>query len=155
MGTPSVTDLLNNAVTFRIAGKDYQIKRLSIGEILGLAEAEVRKLAMSDANEMAKGLAGADKVAFLRGVLQDLPKGEVLRKACDEWLNTPSGISGIFSAAARKGDPKFNEGILASMIDEASLGELAMAVRHAIGGDESEAEAGKASPEKKTLVPVG
>lgn len=155
METPSVTDLLNNPVVFRIAGKDYPIKRLSIGEILGLAEAEVRKQAMSDANEMAKSLSGKEKVDFLRGILQDLPKGENLRKACDDYLNTPAGVSGIFSAAARKADPSYKADMLASMMDESSLGELALAVRHAIGGGESEALPANDSPEKKTSGPVG
>src|ERR1035437_836307 len=116
MNEPSMTNLLNVAVPFTIAGKEYQIKQLSIGEILALAESEVRKTAMADANEMAKLVNGKDKVDFLRGVLQDLPKGEKLRIACDEWLNTPAGVSGLFQAAAKKANPGFKADMLASLL---------------------------------------
>jgi len=134
----SATDMLNAPVEFEVAGKKIPLKRLSIGEILALSEAAVRKASLDDARDMANGLAGKEKLDFLRASMADLPKGAVLMTACEAWLNSLAGVTGVFVAAAKKANPSWEASSLAASMTEQGFGELALAVRYAVGSDLSE-----------------
>jgi len=91
----SIAELSNSPIQLTLAGKTYKIKRLSVSDIYGKAQAKVVEEYRNNIKDIAKDLIGADKTNYLTSATKDIPRGEILNNLANEWLNSPLGMAEI------------------------------------------------------------
>jgi len=128
----SIGELANTPITITLCNKEYKIKRLSIGEFFGLAEAKIKENRLKTALEIAKNLEGKEKMEFLMNVQNSTPKGSDLNEESMNYLNQPDGIAMILQVAFNKLQV-VSEDEITNIILNAEQSELQYVLSYIIG----------------------
>jgi hypothetical protein len=91
----SISELTNSEIEIKLAGKAFKVKRLSIKDIFGSAEAKVTSQYKQDIEDIGKGLTGKDKLDYLITATKSIPKGSELHELGQEYLNSPMGMANL------------------------------------------------------------
>lgn len=134
----SIVELSNIPIEITLGGKAYKVKRLSVADIFGKAQAKVREQYIADMKEVASALTGADKTTYLSQATKDIPKGEQLSALANDWLNSPMGMAEILYTGLSKCQ-EVTEDEVASAILKSSDAERNILVAYLGGSDLREA----------------
>lgn len=88
-----ISELTNSPVSFKLAGKEVKVQRLSIGEIFSSIETEVKNQYIKNMESVAGFLKGAEKMEYIIKATKEIPSGENLHARSLEYINTPEGMA--------------------------------------------------------------
>jgi hypothetical protein len=132
-----ISDLLNAPIKVKLADKELQISRLSIGEIFGLAEIKVRESYLKDIQSVSAFLIGKEKIEFLGDAMKSIPKGEELYSKSMEYLQSSKGVSEILMIALNK-HQKMSEDEITQLIVNSDNNDVSFVINYIIGIDNNE-----------------
>ena len=98
----ALNELVNAPVVISLAGRDFQVARLSVSEIWASAENEVISRYHKTVSSIAKNLTGQDKLDYLRDATRHVPSGNELADQRGEWLNSIEGVAYLLQIALQK-----------------------------------------------------
>jgi len=139
--------IVNQALTVSVGGKDLPLKKLSLAEMYASFEVKVKQQKISDANLIAQGLTGADKVEFLREVWKDLPSGDELTALVNARISSLAGVRDLLFMSVKKSLPSVTMDQIADLVNGTNIDEITPLVEYICGFSADEEE--DKSPKKK------
>ena len=98
-----IANASNVPIKFALSGKDYSIKRLSIMDLMGVFEADVKQSYMDDILEYANKITDSkERIEFQRSAIKDIPKGADLEQRAQELMASINGSIKLFHIALNK-----------------------------------------------------
>ena len=140
-----MTDTVNASVEVDIGGRKYRARQLTLSEMFGHFEANIRRDALDSARELAAALDGEQKREFLADVWRNMPRGSALMDRVIEVVKSPSGVVDVLWLAVRREQPDVTRDELATLVTGGTISELAPLIEYLAGvGDNPQAPSGKA-----------
>ena len=103
-------EVANTPIDVELMGKSYKVRRVSLQDLFGKAEASVISMQMKRIHEMAEGLDGDDKSSFLaKAMLESLPTGQRLNQMTASFLRSVDGVKMLLTAALRTDQPNIEK----------------------------------------------
>jgi len=98
-----LSNVTNNPVSFKLSGRDFLIKRLSLLDLFAEFEVGVKKQYMDDIALMAERIKDQkERVEFQRSALKDMPKGKELEELGKDAMNTfEGGVKLLYKALSK------------------------------------------------------
>lgn len=93
----TVSNLTGQPILVTLAGKQHKFRQLTLAELFGRFEAEVKNDWTIQVNELAKGMSGADKIAFLAHSASHPLSAEDSVALVREKMNSAKGVALILS----------------------------------------------------------
>ena len=97
----NISEISGEKFTFELCGKTYKAKRLSIGDIYGYFEEQIKEEALADAKKVSEILPLSQRSSFLVDAWQKLPKGAALFNLANEKLATVEGACAMMYLATK------------------------------------------------------
>lgn len=119
-----MSTVLNASINVTLNGKSFKIFKLALEDIFSTFETKVKEEKIRDAQTLAAGLTGKDKVDFLKEIWGNLPSGEVLMDLVNKKIGTLEGIRHLLFLSIKKGNPTVTFEEITGLITEDSLDEL-------------------------------
>lgn len=144
------SEATNESVEITLGGKKYRAKMLTLSDLFGYFESQIKSERIAEAQEFARELDGEDRRLFLRDAFSDIPRGSDLLAACCQRMATPQGLKELVWMSIRKEHPDvefevFGDGLLPGEDEDLS------AISWLVSGIEREMETviKKTEPKKK------
>ena len=147
-----IQNIANTPVEFELSGKTYKVKRLSLLDLFGSFEADVKKEYMSNISEYASSITNAqEKQKFQTMAIKEMPRGVELQDMVSAKMNGIDGAIKILYLALSKCQQITIEAVTQIIQDPANADVIATLMDFIIGNDVKE---DKVDEEKKAIVPA-
>lgn len=132
----SLSELNNTPVEITINGRSYKLCRLSISEIWATAETHIKNNYIRAVQDIAAGLTGAEKMAYLRTAATDMPRGVALQDARADFISSAEGACRLLQMAIAKHTPITEAEVSQIILSDPETIEFA--IRYVLGMDEAQ-----------------
>ena len=105
----SIFEMTNPPLEIEIAGRKLKVRRLSIRDLFAAAEAGVVSDRIKLIHQMANGLQGKEKIAYIREATKDIPTGQELAAQVPSQMASFGGMLQMIYAALKKDQPEISE----------------------------------------------
>ena len=144
-----VSTLANKPMKFTLPnGKAYEVKKLSILEIFGEIESDIKAEWLANINSIASSLPVPDRKSFLTGIIRDMPAGAVLERLAQAKMETVAGGFKMLKMVLSRCQEIENEELQDLVGDSANQDIIDQIMNYAVGADSQAQD----PTQKKTVV---
>jgi len=140
----------NGAIELEYKNKTYKIKKLSLLDLFGIYEQEVKQEYMK-ISEMVKLLPDSQKSEVVRSAIKEMPSGKKLEEAVSERMDTAIGGVQLLSTILNKCQQVNTEDVMEILTDKESKTFVQQVISYALN-QEMPKSSEESSAEKNVLV---
>lgn len=97
-----LSEFVNNPVKLTACGREWTVQRLTVGEVYGCLENEVKQEFFDNVREIGKRLDQKDKAEFNRLSIREIPGGSEMEARVAAKMGTQKGIATLLHLALAK-----------------------------------------------------
>ena len=97
-----LSEFINNPVKLTACGKEWTVQRLTIGEVYGTLENEVKQEFFDNVREIGKRLDPKDRAEFNRLSIKEIPSGSEMEARVAAKMGTQKGLASLLHLALSK-----------------------------------------------------
>jgi len=147
-----VSTLANKPMKFTLPnGKAYEVKKLSILEIFGELEKDIKEEWLANINSIASSLPVPDRKSFLTGIIRDMPAGQNLERLAQAKMESVAGGFKILKMVLSRCQEVSQEELQDLVGDNANQNIIDQIMSYAVGVD-SQTTALDATQKKTPIV---
>lgn|ERR1035437_7446659 len=129
----SVTEVLNSPIPMTLNGKEYQCKRLGIGELLPPLEQLVRRNCLTNIKSVGEMYTGMEKIEYLAHATMQIPTGDALYDKVMTEIETMDGIRVLLGIGLAGIKPEEVQKIMEGISDPEKRAEITSVVKYLVG----------------------
>jgi len=141
-----ISNIANSPVEFILSNKTYKVKRLSLLDLYGTFESEVKQEYMTLIQDYCKTVKDIkERIQLQKELIQDMPSGSILQKKVSEKMSTFEGGKKILVMALSKCQQVTDDEINTILLDQDNSITISNLMDFISGNDK------KSDTEKKTI----
>jgi len=134
----SLIDSANIPIEMSLADRTFKVKRLTIKELFGNAQAKIISRARDNIRETASLLSGNEKMDFLCRATKNLPEGDELNRLAGEYNQSAIGVSELLMIGLNKCQT-VSEDEISQIVNNATIEQQISMVAYLNGSDPEKA----------------